>query len=182
MGANSFVCTSYRRKAGRGDLFALNKPPEQPKVKVILVIEQIECTNLGLKGYNFILKYVKSEQNVYDSNKRHPCKDLLKVEELIHYVSFVANGARPNVLTIDNIKKATKNHKLLHQVIKSARWSNCCELNKTLSFLDYNGNRNTLEYFLKTDSKLTVDHNLVLKSKWTVIPSEHQHHVIPLTH
>ena len=50
-----------------------------------------------------------------------------------------------------------------------------------MTFLDYNGNLNTSEHFLKTDSKLTVDHNLVLKSKRTVIPSEHQHHVIPLS-
>ena len=33
---------------------------------------------------------------------------------------------------------------------------------------------------MKTDSKLTVDDNLVLKSNRTVIPSELQNHVIPL--
>ena len=87
----------------------------------MLEIEQIEFTTLHLKSYNFILKHVKNEQNVYDPTKQHPNKDLLKVEELTHYVNFVANDTAPNVLTIGNIKKATKNQKLLHQVIKLAR-------------------------------------------------------------
>ena len=65
---------------------------------------------LHLQGYNFnlILKYVKSERNVYDYSSRHPWKDLLEAKELFHYVNFSADGTTPNALTIDIIKKAPK--------------------------------------------------------------------------
>ena len=68
-----------------------------------------------------ILKYVKNEENARDYSTRHPNKDLLKVEEFLHYVNFVADDATLNALSLYMIKKATKNDKLLHQVIKLAR-------------------------------------------------------------
>ena len=67
------------------------------------------------------MKYVESEHNVCYYSSRHPYKHLLKVKEVTHYVNFVCDDATPNALTIDVIKKTTKNYKLLHQVIKSAR-------------------------------------------------------------
>ena len=78
--------------------------------------------------------------------------------------------------------KATKNDKLLRQVIKLARQSNCYKLNKPLNFLEYIENRNTFKHFLKTDSELTVDDDLVLKSNRTVIPSGLQSYVAQLAH
>ena len=62
------------------------------------------------KAITLILKYVKSEQNACDYSSRHPDKDFLKVKALSHYVNFVADDATPNALTIDIIKKATKNY------------------------------------------------------------------------
>ena len=47
----------------------------------------------------------------------------------MHYVNFIVDDATSNALTIDTIKKATKNDKLLHQVIKLARQNNCYKLN-----------------------------------------------------
>ena len=64
------------------------------------------------------MKNVRSEGNVYQYFSRHSYKDLLKVKEGTHYVGFVADDATPNALTIVIIKKATKNHKLLRQVVK----------------------------------------------------------------
>ena len=66
------------------------------------------------KAVTFILKYVENEENICDYSGFHPYKYLLKVKELIHYVNFVADVTTPNVLTIDIVKKATKNDKLLH--------------------------------------------------------------------
>ena len=66
------------------------------------------------KAVTFILKYVENEENICDYSGFHPYKDFLKVKELIHYVNFVADVTTPNVLTIDIVKKATKNDKLLH--------------------------------------------------------------------
>ena len=145
---------------------------------------QIECITLRLQGITLILKYVKSEllQSI--------SLDLLKLKELTHYIIFVADNATPNALTIDIIKKATKNQnqKLLHQVIKLTRRNNCCKLNRPLTLLSYTENRNTFKHFLKTDSKLTIDDDLVLKTNRVVIPSEIQvihvqiNHFIPLAH
>ena len=108
--------------------------------------------------------------------------DPRKLKELTHYINFVADDAIPNTLHIDIIKKATMNHNLLHVVIKLARRNNCYKLNKPLTFLNYTENRNTFKHFLKTDSELTVDDDLVLKSNRIVIPSELQNHVVPLAH
>ena len=105
------------------------------------------------------MKYVKSDirQDVCDYPSRHLYKDLLKVKELTHYVNFVADDATPNALTIDIMKKATKNDKLLHQAIKLARQNNYYKFNKLLTSLKYIENRNTFKYFLKTYSELIED-------------------------
>ena len=71
--------------------------------------------------------------------------------------------------------KATKNDKFLHQFIILARQSTV----KPLTFLEYIENRNTFKHFLKTDSRLTVDDSLVLKSNRIVIPSDLQNNVVP---
>ena len=51
-----------------------------------------------------------------------------------------------------------------------------------MTFVNYTENRNTFKYLLKTDSELTVDDDLVLKSNRTVIPSALRKHAIPLAH
>ena len=118
------------------------------------------------------MKYGKIKQNVRDYSSWHLYEDLLKVKELIHYVNFVADDATANVLILDIIKKASKN----------ARENNCYKLNKPLTFLKYIENCDTFKHFLKTDSELTVDDDLVLKSNRIVIPSDLQNYVIPLAH
>ena len=95
---------------------------------------------------------MKSEQNVCDYSRRHPYKDLLGVRELTHYV------------------------KLLHQVIKLARRTSCCKLDY------YTENRSSYKSFLETDSELTVNDDLVLKSNRIVTPSDLQNYVVPLVH
>ena len=55
------------------------------------------------------MKYIKSEENVCDYSSLNPYKDLLKFKEIIHYVYFVADDATAKALTIDIIKKLTKN-------------------------------------------------------------------------
>ena len=75
------------------------------KSKVIL---QIECLTLRLQGYNFNLKYVKSDENVCNYSNQHSDKDLLKFKELIHHVNFVEDDCTPNNLTIDVIRNSPK--------------------------------------------------------------------------
>ena len=58
--------------------------------------------------------------------------------------------------------------------------SNCYKFNKPLTFLEYIENHNNFKHVLKTDSKVTVDHDLVWKSNRIAIPSDFQNHVIPL--
>ena len=134
---------------------------------------------------------LKNENNVKNEGKkwrkciwlayysRHSYNNLLKVKELNHYVNF---DATPNALTLEIIKKPSKNHKVLHQVIKLARRNNSYNLNKPLTFLNYTENRNAFNHSLKVDFRLPVDYDLVLKSNQIVIPSEFQNHVILSTH
>ena len=133
------------------------------------------------KAVTSILKYIKSEQNVGDSSSRRPYKHLLKVKELTHYFNYVADDAKPNALTICIIKKATKNHTLLHQVTKLAKPSNFHKLNKPLTFLSYTENRNFFKHSFKNDSELSIGDDFVSKFNRIVITSELQNHVIPLT-
>ena len=106
----------------------------------------------------------------------------MKFKELIHYANFVTDDATANALTIDIIKKFTKNDKLLHRVIKLARQNSRYKLNKSLTSLEYIENRNNFKHFLKTDSDLAVDDDLVLRSNRIIITSDLQNHVIPLAH
>ena len=124
-----------------------------------------------LKNVNelcLILKYVTIPVDIF--------KDLLKLKGS---VIFVFDDATPKALTTYIIKKFTKNDKILHQVIKLAKQSNCYQLNVPLTFLEYIENRNK---FLKIDSELAVYDDLVLKSNRIVIPSDLQNHVIPLAY
>ena len=103
-----------------------------------------------------ISKYVKNEENVCEYFSLYPYKSLLKVKELIYYVNFVADDTTKHTdhrLT----KKATKNEKPLHQVIKLERQNSRYKHNKPLNFLECIEDHNTLKHFLKTDSELTAD-------------------------
>ena len=71
---------------------------------------------------------------------------------------------------------------MIHQVLKLARLNNCYKPNKPLTFLVYIDNCNNFQHLLKTDSKMAVDDDLVLKSNQIVIPSDFQNHAIPLGH
>ena len=93
------------------------------------------------------MKYFKKEENVCDYCNEHPCEDLLKFRESVHYVNFVADDATINALTIDITKKFTKNDKLLFQVIKLVIQNNCYKLNKLLAFLECNEDRINFKHF-----------------------------------
>ena len=109
---------------------------------------------LRLQDYMALtLKYVESEENVGDYSSLHPYKKLLKVIEVTHYVNFVVDCGTPNAMTPDVIKKIIENGKLLHQIKRLARQSNCYKLNKLLIFLVYHKNHNNIKHFLKTDSE-----------------------------
>ena len=127
------------------------------------------------------MKYVKSEENVCDYSSRHIYKDLLKFKEIIHYVNFVAHDATLNwPYTLS--RNSPKNDKFSHQVIKLVRQNDCYKLNEPLTLIENIENRNNFKHYLKTDSELTIDDDLVLKSNRIVIPSDLQNHFIPLAH
>ena len=83
------------------------------------------------------LKQPQIESNIINRMHGSPFTRLFwNTLKLIHYVNFVADDAMPNALTIDIIKKFTKNDKLLHQVMKLVRQNNSYKLNKPLTFLE----------------------------------------------
>ena len=55
---------------------------------------------LQIQGYNFDIKYVKSEQNIRDYIRRHPDREQKLIESTVvnKYVNFVTSTAAPKSL------------------------------------------------------------------------------------
>ena len=81
------------------------KPIEQRQIESNITNRMLDPP---LQGYNFNLKYVKSDENVCNYSNQHSDKDLLKFKELIHHVNFVGDDCTPNNLTIDVIRNSPK--------------------------------------------------------------------------
>ena len=74
---------------------------------------------LQLQGYDFDIKYVKTEQNISDYISRHPDREqkLIESAEVDKYVNFVTSTAVPKSFTLEDIIIATKQDKVL-QILK----------------------------------------------------------------
>ena len=76
---------------------ALINLSSRPSSKVPLRIERMV---LQIQGYNFDIKYVKSEQNIRDYIRRHPDREQKLIESTVvnKYVNFVTSTAAPKSL------------------------------------------------------------------------------------
>ena len=74
---------------------------------------------LQLQGYDFDIKYVKTEENISDYISRHPDPEqkLIESTEVDKYVNFVTSTAVPKSFTLENVTTATKQDKVL-QILK----------------------------------------------------------------
>ena len=83
---------------------------------------------------------------------------------------------------VDILKKDLLKVKELIHYVNFVADDNSYKRNKLLTFLEYIENHNTFKQFLKTDSELILDDDLMLKFNRIVIPGDHQNHFIPLAH
>ena len=77
-----------------------------------------------LQGYDFDIKYVKTELNISDYVSRHPDRGqkLIESTEVDKYVDFVTSTAVPKPCTLEDITTATKQGKvpqILKQIIRN---------------------------------------------------------------
>ncbi|GFS07275.1 transposon Ty3-G Gag-Pol polyprotein [Elysia marginata] len=70
---------------------------------------RIETWRLGLMPYQFklIIRPGKYEANSADYFSRHPHAKLTRDNEGERYIRYIANTSVPNVLSLDEVRKAT---------------------------------------------------------------------------
>ena len=111
---------------------------------------RIERLALRLQHYRFILKHVKSEENISDYPSRHPHEkaDNAIVEIIEEYVNTLTAYSCPNALTLEDIREATKSDPILQEVIKLTN-------NRKWYQIDKEGSEE-LKTFRKFKNELTV--------------------------
>ena len=80
---------------------------------------------LQLHGYDFDIKYIKSEQNISDYISCHLDWEQKLIESMVvdKYVNFVTWTAVPKSFTLEDITTATKQDKVL-QILKQTILNN----------------------------------------------------------
>jgi len=115
-----------RQFTAYNDYKALMNILNNPRSTILLRIERL---TLRLQGYQFLLKHVKSDDNISDYPSRHTydTADGTVAETTEENVNQLAEYACPNALTLDNIRQATKSDKLCQEMIKlvqNRNWRN----------------------------------------------------------
>ena len=152
-----------------------------PKSTIPLRIERL---TLRLQGYQFLLKHVKSDDNISDYPSRHPFEtaDETSAGTTEEYVNQLVEYACPNALTLDNIRQATRSDKLCQEVIKLIQNRNWYTIEKRT---DINEEfKNELKNFRKIRNELTLtdDQQIILKGTRIVIPEILQQLSINIAH
>ena len=147
---------------------------DNPKSTIPLRIERLA---LRLQHYRFILKHVKSEENISDYPSRHPHEkaDNAIVEIIEEYVNTLTAYSCPNPLTLEDIREATKSDPILQEVIKLTN-------NRKWYQIDKEGSEE-LKTFRKFKNELTVtDGGILLKGKRIVLPKLLQNLAVNIAH
>ena len=109
---------------------------------------------------------------------RHPVKQNIQSsrEEKIAegYVDFISQTSVPRQITLEEIKAATAEDKVLRTVIKRCTTGHWHERDK------YDGNQNTLQKFQNVRDELTENRNgnVLLRNTQIVIPTSLQARVV----
>lgn len=152
-----------------------------PKSTIPLRIERL---TLRLQGYQFVLKHVKSDDNISDYPSRHPydTADESVAETTEEYVNQLAEYSCPNALTLDNIRQATKYDKLCQELIKLVQNRNWYTIEKRTDIGEEV--KNELKSFRKLRNELTLtnDQQTILKGTRIVIPEILQQLAINIAH
>ena len=88
---------------------------------------------LRLQPFNFTLHYTTGENNIADFTSCHPSIDPKPDNyEIDEYLNPVAKFATPKALSLEDIRKATKEDKILQEVIRLTRFNPWYELEKII--------------------------------------------------
>ncbi|RUS85862.1 hypothetical protein EGW08_006346 [Elysia chlorotica] len=125
---------------------------------------------LRLMPYEFNLTYRpgKDEANPADYLSRHPCTQPSKDNEGEHYIRYVARASIPNALSLDEVREATCNDKLLQKVISAV--------------ISGNWNNPSLSGFNSIKDELSIHDGIMLLQTRIIIPAKLQKQVIKLAH
>ena len=141
-----------------------------PKSVVPLRIERL---TLRLQGYNFKIVNPEGEMNISDYPSRHPkAETRSNTNSLEDYVNFTTDYARPNALTLSDIKTETlhdKTMQMLTYFVKTGRWY---ELDKISTRKYAEVDLSELKRFriIKEPLTLNEEPNIILKGNRTVLP------------
>ena len=148
----------------------------QPSSKLPLRIERII---LQLQGYNFDIKYVKTEQNISDYISRHPDRE--QKPEVDKCVNFVTSTAVPKSFTLEDITTATKQDKVLQilkQPILNNEWESMDKKQYDVETLKL------LKQYQKSQELLTVNiqYDIILTDNHIALPTIFHRTAVKLAH
>ena len=124
---------------------------------------------MRLQGYKYSLEYEPGARNAADYLSRSPMSQLFREKPDDSYIRVLVSDSAPRMLTIDEIRTATAEDKILQQVIADVttnNWPKSPELNP---------------YRLCKDSLSVID-NVLLKGHLIVMPAKLQHATLTVAH
>ena len=138
---------------------------------------------LQLQGYDFDIKYVKTQQNISDYISRHPDREqkLIESAEVDKYVNFVTSTAVPRLFTSEDIATAAKQDKVLQilkQTILNNEWKSMDKKQYDVETLKL------LKQYQKFKELLTVNiqYDIILKDNRIVLPTVFHRTAVKLAH
>ena len=143
---------------------------------------RLERMILHIQGYNFVLQYVRSEQNISDFISRHLSDSLNrdKVTFIDTYVNFPMEMATANAINLIDIKQTTAQDPLLiklEDLILNHNWQTLpknASHSITAELKSYNKIKNSLTY--------NNHHEVILKDNCIVLPKVYYKIAITLAH
>ena len=152
-----------------------------PKSTVPLRIEKM---TLRLQGYEFDLKYVKSEDNISDYPSRHPFQRCINDQEMEEFVDLVGIYACPNAVSLEDIKRETLKDPVLQHVANLTRNNTWYKLDKIENYPELKGYSEQVKRYRRFATELTIStsNDLILKVNRIILPIAYQSVAVKLAH
>lgn len=146
---------------------------------------RIERMTLRLQGFSFNLYHVRGEDNISDYPSRHPAHNITETSTNIEkYINFVTKYALPNAITMQDMRKETKNDVVLQLIAKIIRQNSWQDLERPIQDPEIRQHIQTLLPYRNIRRELTVNDtsDIILKGNRIVVPIVYQDTVIKLAH
>ena len=138
--------------------------------------------SLRLQPYDLTIVFRSGKDNPADYMSRHPATEDVRSsrEEKIaeEYVEFISQTSVLNAITLEEVRAATANDKVLQTVIELCNTGRWDEVNK------YNIDQATLRQFQNVRDELTVNRHgkLLLRNTRIIMPTSLQARAVQLAH